>query len=116
MSVKVSHLSKIFETQRAVDDVSFEAHKGEVLGFLGPNGAGKTTCFYMIVGLVAPATCLKRVARWKFVASTCPKIPWNPAPVSDTCPNTTRSTAICMCASTWNLPQVYTACQKPLNG
>lgn len=50
MSVKVSHLSKIFETQRAVDDVSFEAHKGEVLGFLGPNGAGKTTTMKIITG------------------------------------------------------------------
>ena len=50
MSVKVSNLVKIFETQHAVDDVTFEAHKGEVLGFLGPNGAGKTTTMKMITG------------------------------------------------------------------
>ena len=50
MSVKVSHLLKLYDTQRAVDDVSFEARKGEVLGFLGPNGAGKTTTMKIITG------------------------------------------------------------------
>ncbi|MBK8193653.1 MAG: gliding motility-associated ABC transporter ATP-binding subunit GldA [Lewinellaceae bacterium] len=50
MSVKVANLVKIYETQRAVDDVSFEARKGEVLGFLGPNGAGKTTTMKIITG------------------------------------------------------------------
>ncbi|HOY05376.1 MAG TPA: gliding motility-associated ABC transporter ATP-binding subunit GldA [Saprospiraceae bacterium] len=50
MSVKVHHLVKTFEAQHAVDDVSFEAHKGEVLGFLGPNGAGKTTTMKIITG------------------------------------------------------------------
>ena len=43
MSVKVSNLTKIYGSQLAINDVSFEAKKGEVLGFLGPNGAGKTT-------------------------------------------------------------------------
>ena len=43
MSVKVEKLTKIYGTQRAVNDISFEAKKGQVLGFLGPNGAGKTT-------------------------------------------------------------------------
>jgi ABC-2 type transport system ATP-binding protein len=50
MSVKVSHLVKTYAVQRAVDDVSFEARKGEVLGFLGPNGAGKTTTMKIITG------------------------------------------------------------------
>lgn len=50
MSVKVSHLLKIYDAQRAVDDVSFEARQGEVLGFLGPNGAGKTTTMKIITG------------------------------------------------------------------
>jgi len=43
MSVKVQHLTKNFGAQKAVNDISFEAQSGEVLGFLGPNGAGKTT-------------------------------------------------------------------------
>jgi ABC-2 type transport system ATP-binding protein len=43
MSVKVQNLTKIYGTQRALDCISFEARKGEILGFLGPNGAGKTT-------------------------------------------------------------------------
>jgi ABC-2 type transport system ATP-binding protein len=43
MSVIVEQLSKIYGTQHAVDGISFEAKKGEILGFLGPNGAGKST-------------------------------------------------------------------------
>ncbi len=43
MSVKVEGLTKIYGAQKAVDEVNFEASKGQVLGFLGPNGAGKTT-------------------------------------------------------------------------
>lgn len=50
VSVKVTHLTKLYAAQRAVDDLSFEARKGEVLGFLGPNGAGKTTTMKIITG------------------------------------------------------------------
>ena len=50
MSVKVTNLTKIYDVQRAVDGVTFEARKGEVLGFLGPNGAGKTTTMKIITG------------------------------------------------------------------
>ena len=53
MSIKVTHLSKLFGTQKAVDDISFEVAKGEILGFLGPNGAGKTTTMRMICGYLA---------------------------------------------------------------
>jgi ABC-2 type transport system ATP-binding protein len=43
MSIIVEGLTKMYGDQKAIDNVSFTASKGEVLGFLGPNGAGKTT-------------------------------------------------------------------------
>ena len=56
MSVIVKDLVKIFGEQRAVDSISFEAKKGEVLGFLGPNGAGKSTSMRMIGGFIPPSS------------------------------------------------------------
>ncbi len=56
MSVKVSHLSKIYGSQKAVADISFEVHKGEVLGFLGPNGAGKSTTMKILTCFIPPTT------------------------------------------------------------
>ena len=47
-------LVKVYGGRRVVNNVSIEAHPGEVVGLLGPNGAGKTTTFYMIVGLIRP--------------------------------------------------------------
>lgn len=52
----VKNLQKTFGPFRAVCDVSFEADKGEVLGFLGPNGAGKTTTMRMITGFLPPTS------------------------------------------------------------
>ena len=53
--IKVENLSKSFGSKRAVDGVSFEVGKGEVLGFLGPNGAGKSTTMRMITGFIPPS-------------------------------------------------------------
>ncbi len=53
MSIQVENLSKSYGTARAVNDISFEVHSGEVLGFLGPNGAGKTTTMRIITGYLA---------------------------------------------------------------
>ncbi|CAG0909226.1 unnamed protein product, partial [Darwinula stevensoni] len=47
-------LSKHFGTQKAVDNLSFEAHPGQILGFLGPNGAGKTTTMKMLCCYTEP--------------------------------------------------------------
>ncbi len=55
MSIKVSSLSKLYDTQKAVDNISFELKKGEIVGFLGPNGAGKSTTMKIITGYL-PAT------------------------------------------------------------
>ena len=43
MSIKVEGLSKIYSTQKAIDNISFEAHEGQITGLVGPNGAGKST-------------------------------------------------------------------------
>jgi ABC-2 type transport system ATP-binding protein len=53
--IKVENLSKSFGPKRAVDGISFEVGKGEVLGFLGPNGAGKSTTMRMITGFLPPS-------------------------------------------------------------
>lgn len=52
MSVKVQNLTKIYGTQHALDNISFEAKAGEILGFLGPNGAGKTTTMKILTCFV----------------------------------------------------------------
>jgi gliding motility-associated transport system ATP-binding protein len=53
--IKVENLSKSFGANKAVDGISFEVGKGEVLGFLGPNGAGKSTTMRMITGFIPPS-------------------------------------------------------------
>lgn len=50
MSLEVSQLSKFYGTQKALDEVSFSAAPGRILGFLGPNGAGKSTTMKIITG------------------------------------------------------------------
>ncbi len=54
--IKVSNLSKQFNEVRAVDDLSFTVHEGDVYGFLGQNGAGKSTTIRMLLTLVKPST------------------------------------------------------------
>jgi len=52
--ITTRNLVKTYHGRNAVDGVSIQVGRGEVVGLLGPNGAGKTTTFYMIVGLIAP--------------------------------------------------------------
>jgi branched-chain amino acid transport system permease protein len=52
--LRVLNLSRAFGGLRAVQDVSFEVRKGEVLGIIGPNGAGKTTLFNLLNGFIRP--------------------------------------------------------------
>jgi len=47
--IRVNKLSKRYGDFLAVKEVSFEANKGDIVGFLGPNGAGKTTTLRMLV-------------------------------------------------------------------
>lgn len=55
MSVSVHNLSKLYADQKAVDAISFEVKKGEILGFLGPNGAGKSTTMKMLTCYLPPS-------------------------------------------------------------
>jgi ABC-2 type transport system ATP-binding protein len=59
--IEIQGLSKQFGPLKAVRDVSFDVHKGEVLGFLGPNGAGKSTTMKMITGFLDPSRGRVRV-------------------------------------------------------
>ena len=54
--ISVEHLTRRFGSMTAVDDVTFDVARGEVLGFLGPNGAGKSTTMKMITGFLAPTS------------------------------------------------------------
>lgn len=54
--MEVKNLKKEFNGFMAVDDISFNIKKGEILGFLGPNGAGKTTTIMMLLGLTRPTS------------------------------------------------------------
>ena len=68
-AIKIENLTKVFETTKknekgkkektkftAVDNVSFEVNRGEIVGFLGPNGAGKSTTIKMATGILHPTS------------------------------------------------------------
>jgi ABC-2 type transport system ATP-binding protein len=54
--IRVSGLTKDYGPRRAIEDLSFDAVKGEILGFLGPNGAGKTTTMRILTGYMPPTS------------------------------------------------------------
>jgi branched-chain amino acid transport system ATP-binding protein len=53
--LEVSHLRKSFGGIAAVDDVSFEVRRGEIVGIIGPNGSGKSTLFNCVLGQLTPS-------------------------------------------------------------
>ncbi|KGL58788.1 gliding motility-associated ABC transporter ATP-binding subunit GldA [Polaribacter sp. Hel1_85] len=56
MSIKVTSVSKLYNQQKALNEVSFSADKGEIIGFLGPNGAGKSTMMKILTGFIKPSS------------------------------------------------------------
>jgi len=58
--IRIEHLTKVFrskvKTIKAVDDISFEVHRGEIFGLLGPNGAGKSTLIRILTTLLRPTS------------------------------------------------------------
>jgi ABC-2 type transport system ATP-binding protein len=66
--ILVENLAKSFGAKMAVNGVSFQVARGEVLGFLGPNGAGKSTTMRMITGYLSPSNRSRRAA----VSDICP--------------------------------------------
>lgn len=60
--IEVEHLSKIYGSTAAIQDVDFSVASGEILGFLGPNGAGKTTTMRILAGYIPATTGTARVA------------------------------------------------------
>jgi len=52
--ISIKDLTKVYDGQSAVDQLSLSIHKGEIFGLLGPNGAGKSTTILMMLGLIEP--------------------------------------------------------------
>jgi len=61
-TIQAQNLSKWYGDLAALDEVSFDVQKGEILGFLGPNGAGKTTAMRILTGYMPPSSGTARVA------------------------------------------------------
>lgn len=54
MSIIVNSVSKSYKSQKALNNISFSADKGQIIGFLGPNGAGKSTMMKILTGFIKP--------------------------------------------------------------
>jgi ABC-2 type transport system ATP-binding protein len=69
LSVTVTHLTKTYGSQHAVDDITFEAGKGQIVGFLGPNGAGKSTTMKISTCYIPPSSGTVKVCGYDVVDS-----------------------------------------------
>ena len=68
--IRVSGLTKDYGVRRAIENLTFEARQGEILGFLGPNGAGKTTTMRILSGYIPPTSGKASVAGYDVVAES----------------------------------------------
>jgi len=72
MSIEVRGLTKVFGEQVAVNNISFSARQGEIVGFLGPNGAGKSTTMKIITGYIPPTRGAVSVCGFDVVSQAIP--------------------------------------------
>ena len=103
MSIIVQGVTKLYGTQKALDNISFEVKTGEIVGFLGPNGAGKSTMMKIITGFL-PASSGKVFVndlKSELIISTL-------SVRSDTCRKTILYTLKCMSGNTWALLLQFT--------
>ncbi len=56
VAIEIRNLTKRYDTTVALEQISFEVQRGEIMGFLGPNGAGKTTTLRILTGILAPTS------------------------------------------------------------
>jgi ABC-2 type transport system ATP-binding protein len=68
--IRASGLTKDYGNRRAIDNLTFEAEQGEIVGFLGPNGAGKTTTMRILSGYMPPTEGEATVAGYDVVAES----------------------------------------------
>ncbi len=68
--IQVSELTKSYGERKAIDQLNFEARKGEILGFLGPNGAGKTTTMRILSGYMPPSSGTAIVAGYDVISES----------------------------------------------
>jgi ABC-2 type transport system ATP-binding protein len=68
--IRVSGLTKDYGPRRAIENLTFEAEQGEILGFLGPNGAGKTTAMRILTGYMPPTQGEAIVAGYDIISES----------------------------------------------
>ncbi|MEJ5223495.1 MAG: ATP-binding cassette domain-containing protein [Anaerolineales bacterium] len=68
--IRVSGLTKDYGARRAIDNLTFDANQGEIVGFLGPNGAGKTTTMRILTGYMPPSAGQATVAGYDVVTES----------------------------------------------
>jgi ABC-2 type transport system ATP-binding protein len=68
--IQVNNLTKYYGKRLAVDNISFNVEKGEIVGFLGPNAAGKTTTMRILTGFLAPTRGDVKVADYDILTNS----------------------------------------------
>jgi ABC-2 type transport system ATP-binding protein len=61
MSIEVNEITKLYGSQKALNNISFQIDAGEIVGFLGPNGAGKSTMMKILTCYIPPSSGMAKV-------------------------------------------------------